>query len=244
MQYICCPTHSCAWASFNLSVSLFSLSRLSCWVVMDRTWWQEVITGSWRCGRPVTSNSFTSTQAVMQASEPWTSHMTRGKVDRDRQCDNLSQTPGCLSQVGGTLVTLKGTAEKFSQTPNYVPTLENIRWNVICTNTVWQSVCSALRTLITGMASGSIVAFNIDFNRWHYEHQNRYWGGQHEEEEERRTRGRGGDSFCCVSATQGKLQAPRGRKHLPDLRLYSLVYLMWGRGSQRWWDKLPPFTRV
>ncbi|KAA8594124.1 hypothetical protein FQN60_004958, partial [Etheostoma spectabile] len=28
------------------------------------------------------------------------------------------------------------------------------------------------RTLITGMASGSIVAFNIDFNRWHYEHQN------------------------------------------------------------------------
>nr|XP_046245573.1 neurobeachin isoform X1 [Scatophagus argus] len=30
------------------------------------------------------------------------------------------------------------------------------------------------RTLITGMVSGSIVAFNIDFNRWHYEHQNRY----------------------------------------------------------------------
>lgn len=33
---------------------------------------------------------------------------------------------------------------------------------------------SSPRTLITGMASGSIVAFNIDFNRWHYEHQNRY----------------------------------------------------------------------
>ncbi|XP_073779911.1 neurobeachin isoform X10 [Danio rerio] len=30
------------------------------------------------------------------------------------------------------------------------------------------------RTLVTGMASGSIVAFNIDFNRWHFEHQNRY----------------------------------------------------------------------
>uniref|UniRef100_A0A8C5G7W0 Neurobeachin n=1 Tax=Gouania willdenowi TaxID=441366 RepID=A0A8C5G7W0_GOUWI len=30
------------------------------------------------------------------------------------------------------------------------------------------------RTLITGMSSGSIVAFNIDFNRWHYEHQGRY----------------------------------------------------------------------
>ncbi|XP_034024289.1 neurobeachin [Thalassophryne amazonica] len=30
------------------------------------------------------------------------------------------------------------------------------------------------RTLITGMASGSIVAFNIDFNRWHFEHRNRY----------------------------------------------------------------------
>lgn len=35
------------------------------------------------------------------------------------------------------------------------------------------SLCPS-RTLITGMASGSIVAFNIDFNRWHYEHQNRY----------------------------------------------------------------------
>lgn len=34
------------------------------------------------------------------------------------------------------------------------------------------------RTLITGMVSGSIVAFNIDFNRWHYEHQNRYWGAE------------------------------------------------------------------
>ncbi|MEQ2209429.1 hypothetical protein XENOCAPTIV_030004, partial [Xenoophorus captivus] len=33
------------------------------------------------------------------------------------------------------------------------------------------------RTLITGMASGSIVAFNIDFNRWHYEHQNRLASG-------------------------------------------------------------------
>ncbi|RXN02560.1 neurobeachin isoform X1 [Labeo rohita] len=32
------------------------------------------------------------------------------------------------------------------------------------------------RTLITGMASGSIVAFNIDFNRWHFEHQNRPLG--------------------------------------------------------------------
>ncbi len=37
------------------------------------------------------------------------------------------------------------------------------------------SVLHVSRTLITGMASGSIVAFNIDFNRWHFEHQNRYW---------------------------------------------------------------------
>lgn len=36
------------------------------------------------------------------------------------------------------------------------------------------------RTLITGMVSGSIVAFNIDFNRWHYEHQNRYWAEEHQ----------------------------------------------------------------
>lgn len=34
---------------------------------------------------------------------------------------------------------------------------------------------STVGTQITGMVSGSIVAFNIDFNRWHYEHQNRYW---------------------------------------------------------------------
>lgn len=41
----------------------------------------------------------------------------------------------------------------------------------------WHSdfLVSLFRTLITGMVSGSIVAFNIDFNRWHYEHQNRYW---------------------------------------------------------------------
>lgn len=36
------------------------------------------------------------------------------------------------------------------------------------------------RTLITGMVSGSIVAFNIDFNRWHQEHQNRYWAEEHQ----------------------------------------------------------------
>lgn len=52
-----------------------------------------------------------------------------------------------------------------------------------CTNLNLQGnlmFCSVMlllpfRTLITGMASGSIVAFNIDFNRWHYEHQNGYW---------------------------------------------------------------------
>lgn len=44
----------------------------------------------------------------------------------------------------------------------------------VCGWIFFDSVRSALRTLITGMASGSIVAFNIDFNRWHYEHQNRY----------------------------------------------------------------------
>lgn len=46
----------------------------------------------------------------------------------------------------------------------------------MCTVDIHAIVCVPpfLRTLITGMASGSIVAFNIDFNRWHYEHQNRY----------------------------------------------------------------------
>ncbi|KAL6473268.1 hypothetical protein MHYP_G00194560, partial [Metynnis hypsauchen] len=31
----------------------------------------------WRCGKPATSSSSTSTQAVTQASEPWTCLMTR-----------------------------------------------------------------------------------------------------------------------------------------------------------------------
>lgn len=79
-------------------------------------------------------------------------------------------------------------------------------------------LCSARRTLITGMASGSIVAFNIDFNRWHYEHQNRYWGGQLEgeeggeerEREERRERGR--CILLCICEA-GKPQVLRGRQN-------------------------------
>lgn len=160
---------------------------------MDRTWWREATTGSWRCGRRVTSNSFTSTQAVTQASVPWTSHTTRGKA-----LWQAEPNPGLL-------------------------------WIHIWFDS-WLLACSSRRTLITGMASGSIVAFNIDFNRWHYEHQNRYWGGRHEEEED--GEGRGGregeeDALCCVSATPGKLQAPSGRKTVPDLRLYSLGKFSW-----------------
>lgn len=131
-----------------------------------------------------------------------------------------------------------------TQTSNNVPTLENIHWLnhynakklvFLCTWTVWQSVCSALRTLITGMASGSIVAFNIDFNRWHYEHQNRYWGGQHEEEEDGKRREEQEGEEVMHSAVylrcRGNYRHLEEGKYLPDLRLYSLVYLMWGRGS-------------
>lgn len=75
-----------------------------------------------------------------------------------------------------------------------------------------------LRTLITGMASGSIVAFNIDFNRWHYEHQNRYWGGQREEEEdgEKRKKQEGEEvmhSAVYLRRAGGKPQVPRGRNN-------------------------------
>lgn len=38
------------------------------------------------------------------------------------------------------------------------------------------SALSSPRCIITGMASGSIVLFYNDFNRWHHEYQTRYWG--------------------------------------------------------------------
>lgn len=68
-----------------------------------------------------------------------------------------------------------------------------------------------LRTLITGMASGSIVAFNIDFNRWHYEHQSRYWGRQHEEEEDREKSKRGRRCLLCVCDT-GETMGTKGKE--------------------------------
>lgn len=36
------------------------------------------------------------------------------------------------------------------------------------------SLLVLLRCIITGMASGSIVLFYNDFNRWHHEYQTRY----------------------------------------------------------------------
>lgn len=96
---------------------------------------------------------------------------------------------------------------------------------------MWLSVCSSLRTLITGMASGSIVAFNIDFNRWHYEHQNRYWGGQREEEEDGERRGEPEGEEVMHSAVylqRGETKGTeRKEKQVPDLRLYSLVKFTW-----------------
>lgn len=79
MKY-CYPAHL---SLTSLRLFFFFLSpsfpfRRSCWAATDRTWWQEVTTGWWRCGRRVTSNSFTSTQAVTPASVPWTSRTTRG----------------------------------------------------------------------------------------------------------------------------------------------------------------------
>lgn len=37
---------------------------------------------------------------------------------------------------------------------------------------------ASLRCIMTGMASGSIVVFYNDFNRWHHEYQTRYWPSQ------------------------------------------------------------------
>lgn len=64
--------------------ALFSTFRPLSWAVMATTWSQVVITVWWRCGRPVTSNSSTSTLAVMQASGPWTCHMTKGQSSMSR----------------------------------------------------------------------------------------------------------------------------------------------------------------
>lgn len=110
------------------------------------------------------------------------------------------------------------------------------------------SVCSARRTLITGMASGSIVAFNIDFNRWHYEHQNRYWGGQHEEEEdgERREEQEGEEVMhsAVYLRRRGNYRHQGEGKTYRTLGSNPLWCLLDVRTRQRWWNILPPCTRV
>lgn len=91
------------------------------------------------------------------------------------------------------------------------------------------------------MASGSIVAFNIDFNRWHYEHQNRYWGGQREEEEdgERKEEQEGEEAMHSAvylrlteetTGTEGEGKTSTGP--LGSIPLWSLLDL---RMRQRWW---------
>lgn len=78
------------------------------------------------------------------------------------------------------------------------------------------------RTLITGMASGSIVAFNIDFNRWHYEHQNRYWGGRLELDE-----GRSSATLPCLSNTKGGIHRYRDKGKF-SFRPIGSIPLYWG----------------
>lgn len=61
------------WTLFLCPCRLFS------WAVMATTWSQVEIMVWWRCGRPVTSNSSTSTLVVMLASEQWTYHTIKGQ---------------------------------------------------------------------------------------------------------------------------------------------------------------------
>lgn len=57
------------------------------------------------------------------------------------------------------------------------PPLQESRQTIKLTFTAsWCSPLTFLRCIITGMASGSIVLFYNDFNRWHHEYQTRYWG--------------------------------------------------------------------
>lgn len=71
------------WVNVGLEVlrvtGLYPSCRQFSWAAMATTWWQVETTVWWRCGRLVTSNSSTSIQAVMQASEPWTYHMIKGQ---------------------------------------------------------------------------------------------------------------------------------------------------------------------
>lgn len=113
-----------------------------------------------------------------------------------------------------------------------------------------KSLCalSPRRTLITGMASGSIVAFNIDFNRWHYEHQNRYWGGPREEEEareggEKNKRERRWSILLCICNT-GK-QVLRGMKNkYRTLGSIPPVKFTWFEDAAVLMEILPLCTRV
>lgn len=52
-----------------------------------------------RCGRRVTSNSFTSIRAVMPESVPWTYHTTRGKTGRGQRLRHLCDVITKVSMV-------------------------------------------------------------------------------------------------------------------------------------------------
>lgn len=221
----------------------FSLSRQSCWVVTDRTWWQEVITGLWRCGKRATSNSFTSIQAVTQASVPWTSHMTRGKTDRvllwqteeDADsvtiCNGSKAVQGCVclrtTDAGETGSSPWGRAEytewsvmgqSFYPVLSWCPSATEMCNDWCKKKSILYPICIVKSTDVT-----FCVLCPQDPDHWHGVRQHRgvqhrlqplalrtpeqvlrwtAWGrGRWGEESE--TRGRGGDAFCRVSATQG-----------------------------------------
>lgn len=162
---------------------------------MDRTWWREATTGSWRCGRRATSNSFTSTQAVTQASVPWTSHTTRGKA--------LWQAAWAEPRAAlNTRTVLFMTSRMlFPQDSDH---RHGLRQHCGIQHRLQPLALRTPEQVLRWTARGR--------------------GGRGGE---RRKRGRGGDALCCVSATPGKLQAPSGRKIVPDLRLYSLGKFSW-----------------
>lgn len=76
------------------------------------------------------------------------------------------------------------------------PPLQESRQTIKLTFT-WCSLLTFLRCIITGMASGSIVLFYNDFNRWHHEYQTRYWGGNQQRLDWQELRWGGGNPNCC-----------------------------------------------
>ena len=65
----------------------------------------------------------------------------------------------------------------------------------------WHSLLP--RFLMAGLATGSVVVFHIDFNKWHHEFQQRYWARPHQQQHTTRVQylAFGTAAACCTEPT-------------------------------------------